>query len=150
MKIEENFHWIIYRGDTTNSTDNKVGKWMYFFKESDDIERIERLCSDAVEQGIVECAKHTNPDTLGLNPNAKNNDEGVCCFYLNYDDIEGHKKILSYFIKNNMIKKKKTGRFYNISFKLDNQTRAGQYGSDFIAQIRLDKFINLDTGEWIL
>lgn len=69
---------------------------------------------------------------------------------MNCDDTEGHKKILSYFIKNNMIQRTKTGRLYNISFKLDAQTRAGEYGNNFIAQIKLDKFINLDTGEWIL
>lgn len=149
MKIEENFWWIFYRGDTSKFIDDKVGKWTYRFKTSDDIERIKKLCSDAVEQGIVKLAKHTNPVSFGLNPNG-NADTGVCCFYLNCDDTEGHKKILSYFIKNNMIQRTKTGRLYNISFKLDAQTRAGQYGNDFIAQIKLDEFINLDTGEWLI
>ena len=149
MEIEENIAWIMYIGDSSKFIDNKVGKWMYFFKTSDDIERIKKLCSDAVKQGIVKLSKHTNPDSFGLNPHGTSV-TGVCCFYLNCDDIEGHKKILSYFIKNNMIGRTKTGRLCNISFKLDDQTRAGQYGNDFIAKITLDKFINLDTEEWIL
>jgi hypothetical protein len=40
-------------------------------------------------------------------------------------------------------------RFYNISFKYDDQTRAGEYGEDFKGEIKLERFINLDTGEWI-
>lgn len=99
---------------------------------------IEKVCKDAVGKDIVCEAKHSNAE------------EGVACFYLNIKDIENHKKVIKYFIENNMIKKTKSGRYYNISFKLDEQTRAGQYGDDFVAEIRLDKFINLDTGEWII
>lgn len=149
MKIKEDIGWIRYIGDTSKFIDDKVGKWMYYFKKTDDIERIKKLCSDAVIQGIVDEAKHTNPDSYGLGPYGMSN-EAVCCFYLNCDDTEGHKKILSYFIKNNMIQRKKTGKFYNISFKLNNQTRAREYGNGFIAKIKLENFINLNTGEWII
>lgn len=120
MKTLTNLDWIYYVGNTSELIEDKVGKWMYFFKESDDINYIKKLCADAVEQGIVQEAKHTNPNSIGLTPHGTT-DSGVCCFYLNCDDIEGHKKILSYFIKNNMIRKTKT--------------------SDFI---------NLETGEWII
>ena len=108
---------------------------MYFFG---DRKFIEKVCKEAVEKDIVCEAKHSNAEN------------GVACFYLNIKDIENHKKVIKYFIENNMIKKTKSGRYYNISFKLDKQTRAGQYGDDFVAEIKLDKFINLDTGEWII
>lgn len=148
MKIHTDIAWIYYIGDNPNFDRDKVGKWMYFFKKDDDIDFISKLCSNAVEQEIVEEAKHTNPDSFGLNPFGTK-DSGVCCFYLNYDDIEAHKRILSYFIKNNMIQRTKTGRLYNIPFKLDNQTRAMEYGEDFNAKISLSDFIDLNTGEWI-
>ena len=67
---------------------------------------------------------------------------------MNIDDMESHRKILEYFIKNSMIKKTKSGRFYNISFKLDSQTTDGKYGTDFVPKIKLEQFIDLDTGEW--
>ena len=133
MEIKENIAWVFYIGDTTQLIKDKVGKWMYFFG---DRKFIEKICKECVEKSIVSEAKHSNADT------------GVACFYTNIDDMESHKKILKYFIENNMIKKTKTGKFYNISFKLDSQTLEGKYGDDFVAEIKLDQFLNLDTGEW--
>ena len=49
-----------------------------------------------------------------------------------------------------MIQRTKKGKLYNISFKLDNQTRSGEYGEAFKSSIKLSNFINLDTEEWIL
>lgn len=37
-----------------------------------------------------------------------------------------------------------------MSFKLGKQTQAGEYGKKFKPQIKLENFINLYTGEWIL
>ncbi|MPM56866.1 hypothetical protein SDC9_103682 [bioreactor metagenome] len=108
---------------------------MYFF---DNKEFVSKICSNAVKMNIVNEAKHNNAE------------EGVSCFYISADDIEAHKKVISYFIENNLIRKTKSGRLYNISFKLDNQTRNGEYGSGFTSDIKLANFINLDTGEWII
>jgi hypothetical protein len=135
MRIDCDHGWFYYIGDDSVFDDNKVGKWMYFFN---DREFISRICSEAVEKGVVEEAKHSN---------AK---EGVACFYLNCDDLAAHKNIISFFIDNKLIRKTKSGRFYNLSFKLDNQTLAGEYGKDFQSEIKLDKFIDLNTGEWLL
>ena len=41
------------------------------------------------------------------------------------------------------------GKLYNISFKPDDQTRAGKYGTDFHSEIKLEKFFNLFSGEFI-
>ena len=57
--------------------------------------------------------------------------------------------IFDFFLENKLIRRTKTGRLYNISFKFDEQTRAGEYGSDFKAEIKLEKFVDLDTGEWL-
>ena len=35
---------------------------------------------------------------------------------------------IQFFLDNDLIRKKKDGGLYNISFKFDTQTRAGEYG----------------------
>lgn len=133
MRISENIAWIFYIGDISTLDKNKIGKWMYFFNNK---QFVSQLCYDAVEKGIVVESKHSNAET------------GVACFYINCDDIKSHKKVITYFIENNLINKTKAGSYYNISFKLDSQTRNGEYGKDFHAKIRLADFIDLNTGEW--
>lgn len=136
MKIIENMAWVYYVNERECSSfdDHKVGKWMYFF---DNAEFAKKICKEAVEQGVVAEAKHSNSS------------KGVCCFYLNCDDTATHKRVLTYFIENHLIRKTKTGKLFNISFKLDEQTRAGEYGADFKGDIKLENFVDLNTGEWI-
>lgn len=148
MRKIENLFWTYYLQDEVCLSDEKCGKWMYFFRSSSDLERVSHLCMDAVREGIVQKSKHTNFSSFGLNPNGES-DSGVCCFYLEADDFEGHKKIIKYFLDNQMIQKTKSGRYYNISYKLDDQTRAGEYGSDFKGTIKLDQFIDLNSGKFI-
>jgi len=134
MQIIKESGWIYYLGNDINFDNEKVGKWMYFFNNGDFAAQI---CKDVIERGVVSESKHTDAD------------EGVACFYLNYDDIAAQKRIITYFLENALIKKTKAGRFYNISFKLDNQTLSGEYGDKYNAQIKLSQFIDLDTGEWL-
>lgn len=75
---------------------------------------------------------------------------GVICFYLNCDDIENHKRVIKFMMDNDLIRKTKTGKFYNNSFKFNNQTRAGEYGNDFEGKLKLDQFIDLTTGKFIV
>lgn len=136
MRIIENIAWIYYLSDIDSDFDNrKIGKWMYFFN---DRPFVEKICKKAIEKNIVLDCKHSNDDS------------GVSCFYLNDDDIETHKKVITFFIENNLIRKTKEGKLYNISFKHDDQTIAGEYGKDYSSNIKLDNFINLETGEWIV
>ena len=106
---------------------------MYFF---DNKEFVNSICREAVGNNIVSQAKHTNDEN------------GVACFYLNADDIEGHKKVIQFFLSKNLIRKTQSGKLYNISFKFDNQTLDGQYGNDFKATIKLEDFVDLYTGEF--
>lgn len=127
--------WVFYlRGEESCLDRHKCGKWMHFFNNK---EFAVHICEEAVSNGICVEAKHADAD------------EGVCCFYLNSDDIEGHKRVLSYFIENDLIRKTKTGKLYNISFKLDDQTRAGEYGTEFHSEIKLEHFVDLNTGEFL-
>ena len=128
--------WIFYVADgaETGLDKHKCGKWMYYFNNR---EVVTELCKNAVEIGVVKEAKHNDAE------------DGVSCFYLNGDDIATHKKVIQYFLDNNMIRKTKKGRYYNIAFKYDDQTRAGEYGDEFQAEIKLAQFMDLDTGEWL-
>ena len=76
MQIKNNDCWVCYVTEDTHFDEEKVGKWMYFFN---DVNFIAPLCEKAVKDGIVKEAKHSN------------NTNGVACFYLNCDDLEGHK-----------------------------------------------------------
>lgn len=126
--------WIFYLRSGHESLDkDKCGKWMYFFSDE---EFADKICRTAVENEVCVEAKHSDSS------------EGVCCFYLNGDDKLAHRRVIGYFIENNLIRKTKAGKFYNISFKYDNQTIAGEYGPRFNGEIKLDEFIDLNTGEW--
>lgn len=125
--------WIFYLSGKENDLDkHKCGKWMYFFNNK---EFAAHICEEAIKKDICTESKHTDGE------------EGVCCFYLDCDDNEGHKRVIKYFIENNLIKKTKTGKLYNISFKLDDQTRAGEYGTEFHSEIKLEQFVDLTTGK---
>lgn len=135
MRVIKNPAWVYYLADTDPHFDEtKVGKWMYFFG---DRQFVEKICREAIEQNIVEECKHSNAD------------DGVSCFYLNDDDLEVHRRVIEFFIKNDLIRKTKKGKLYNISFKHDTQTLAGEYGDDYHSDIKLEEFVNLETGEWI-
>lgn len=118
---------------------HKCGKWMYFFYDQ---EFAMNICEKAiVENACYEC-KCTDMEQADA-------EKGVICFYLNGDDIENHHRVIQFMMDNKLIPKTKTGRLHNISFKFDDQTRAGEYGFDFEGAIKLAQFIDLNTGEWI-
>ena len=136
--------WVFYLDTEKEPTLHTpyVGKWMYFF-DKNGADFADRICKEAVESGAVAEAKHTSNEMLALVST------GVCCCYCNGIDKEAHKKIIAFMLKNEMIQRTKTGRLYNISFKLDAQTMAGQYQNDFKAAIKLANFLDLNTGEWL-
>ena len=118
---------------------HKCGKWMYFFKDQ---EFAKNICEKAIAEKVCyECKCRDMEFT--------DSEMGVICFYLNGDDIENHHRVIQFMLRNNLIQKTKKGRLYNISFKFDDQTRAGEYGADFKGEIKLAQFVDLDTGEWI-
>lgn len=127
--------YIFYISDNwTNHNTEKIGKWMYFFNNKDFISKI---CKKAIEENIVDTCKHSDAD------------EGVACFYIEYDNLNAHRKVINFFLENNLIPKTKNGRYYDISFKTDEQTLNGEYGNDFKAKMKLHQFIDLKNGKWI-
>ena len=136
MNITTTDNWIFFTNENCKYLDTlKIGKWMVYFSEVSR-EYIMEMCRNAVSNNIV--------------PEAKVAISGdIACFYLNIDEIEYHRKCINFMLENNLIRKTKAGRYYNISFKRDMQTIRGEYGNNFIPQLKLENFINLDNGEWI-
>lgn len=133
--------WCWYRTDNVKLLDkHKCGKWMYFFNDQ---EFAMSVCEKAISENVCYSCKCTDMEMTGA-------EIGVICFYLNCDDIENHHRVIQFMLDNKLIRKTKTGRLYNISFKTDKQTRAGEYGADFEGTIKLAQFIDLNTGEWII
>lgn len=131
--------WCFYLSGKEKLLDeHKCGKWMHFFTDQ---EFAMKICQKAIDEGACYECKCTDMELTGENT-------GVICFYLNGDDIENHKRVLKFMIDNNLIQRTKTGKLYNISFKYDDQTRNGEYESDFVAKLKLDQFVNLVTGEF--
>ncbi len=143
MQIFDSGFWIFYIQENAKFDKNKLGKWMYFFKDKD-YDRVSELCRKAVEEGVVLEAKHNNLDN-----NKEGHNKNVSCFYLECDDMERHKKVIRFFLDNDMIPKTKTGKLYNMSFKLDSQTFAGEYGENYNGYIKLEQLLDLQTGEWL-
>lgn len=121
-------NWHIY-------TSAYTGKWIIAGVETS---KAHELCYNAVANGIVHDAKC--PDTL--------DEFTTAIFYTDFKDVAAHKRIIKYLLENNAIPRTQKGTFKNISFKLDIQTRAGQYGKKFKAKLRLGDLIDLKTGEW--
>ena len=131
------WYWY-FSGEEGKLNPAKCGKWMYFF---DDQQYAMDICEKAIQEGVCYECKCSDLEVQAT-------PTGVICFYLNGDDIENHRRVIEFMLRNNLVRKTKTGRYYNNSFKFDNQTRAGEYGADFEGKIKLSEFINLTTGEW--
>lgn len=132
--------WCWYFSDKANRLKkHKCGKWMYFFSNQ---EFAMRMCEKAVTENVCLECKCTDMEATGEKM-------GVTCFYLNCDDIDNHRRVIQFMIDNNLIRKTKTGKLYNISFKFDDETRAQKYGADFEGTIKLAQFVDLTTGKWI-
>ncbi|OUO60199.1 hypothetical protein [Olsenella sp. An270] len=141
---DENQNWVYYI-DTERVNElnlKRCGKWMYM---TADLEHAEKLVREAVITGAVIEAKRSTAAHMALSRSGT----GVCCFYLNGDDAKAHHRAIEFLLGHNLVRRTKAGRLYNVSFKFDEQTRAGEYGDDFHAKICLADFVDLDTGEFL-
>ena len=140
-------YWIFYIDKSKESEldPDRCGKWMYFFAE-ENRDHADELCRKAVTGGVCIEAKYSTE----YQSRQIGDDRGLVCLYLNGDDIDTHRRVIRFMLENRMIQKTKTGRYYNMPFKYDSQTKAGEYrDTGFKAQLRLSDLIDLYTGEWI-
>lgn len=120
--------------------ERRCGKWMFYFN---DIEFAEEVCRKAALGMVVAECKHSSSESV------IENGRGVACFYLNSDDVGGHRRVIAFMLEHGLIRKTKSGKLYNIGFKLDGQTRTGEYGIGFKARITLSDFVDLESGEFL-
>ena len=123
-----NKNWVYYWGEVDTFDKDKVGRWVHFFDKGG-VEYIKSVCKEAIEQGIIGEIKHSNAEA------------GICCFYLNSDDVEGHKRVIGYLLDKGLIRKTPNGRIYDMGFKLENGEES---------DIRVSDFIDMETGEWLV
>lgn len=119
--------------------ERRCGKWMFYFN---DIEFADEACRKAALGRVVAECKHSSSRAV------IESGSGVACFYLNSDD-EGHRRVIAFMLEHGLVRKTKSGKLYNIGFKLDDQTRAGEYGTGFKARITLSDFVDLESGEFL-
>lgn len=127
--------WHIFISEDMKPMENP-GKWMVF---SSDIEYLNMICKDAVLKGIVSESKFTCLSQGTSLP-------GI--FYVDITDVETHKNIVKYLIEKGAIAKTKKGLYYNIAYKLDEQTRNNEYNASFTAKLNLSNIVDLATGEF--
>lgn len=139
MRIVDLGEWRFFLGEDFDLGSDGVGKWMFFYGY-EGVLFAEEMCRKAVEEGVVRQAKRYSVNAPG--------GSGSACFYVRADDADGHRDVLRFFLANDLIRRTKTGRLYNISFKLDEQTLHGNYGGSFTPAIRLADFVDLETGEF--
>lgn len=142
MKQVENFFWVeVYNENTINELEGKeIGKWMVFFSPPIS-EELKRIAYHAINEGVVRALKYSN---IG-----EDFPTGVLCLYSDLNDNEEHRRIISFMLSHNLIKKTKDGKFNNISFKLDRQTKMGIYNKNYNPILTLDEFIDLSTGDFL-
>mgnify|MGYP000846725320 CR=1 FL=1 len=145
-KVKEwsNPDWIFYQADHADGSDI-VGKFLTYGRRLV-TEGVGATIRKAIESGVIDHAKHSNTESGHINRNARNPDEYVVCWYSS-DNRDRLQSLAEFLVENGMVRKTQGGRLYNIAFKYDSQTRAGEYGEGFVAEIKLADFIDLDTGK---
>lgn len=133
------WYWYLAK-EKVEFNPRKCGKWMHYFNDQ---EFAKSICEKAISEEVCLECKCSNLIAQGES-------KGVICFYCEGDDIEAHKRIIKFMIDNDLIRRTNTGKLYNNSFKFDDQTRAHEYGGDFEGKIKLEEFVNLQTGEFIV
>ncbi|WP_406613827.1 hypothetical protein ACJA23_02860 [Mycoplasma corogypsi] len=147
LKISTDLAWKWFIDEETIKTldTDENGKWLIFAKH-ENIEYLDDLVLKGFEQESFIAVKRTNEiydPVYGI-------DSVVYIFYANYSDYDRHIKILSFLKENNLIRKTKTGKYFNISFKLDEQTLEGEYmwNGGVNSTLKLNMIMDLDTGDF--
>ncbi|MED4052951.1 hypothetical protein P4654_02095 [Niallia taxi] len=140
--------WCYYGTNTVQNpafkdTDN-VGKFMTFGKGFI-TDGMQKLILKAIEQGITPLIKHTDTNAREF---LLSSDGSWVIIWYSTDKENDLKKLAQFLMDNSLVPLTKSGRYYNIPFKYDEQTRNGEYGDQFKASISLKDLMDLNTGEF--
>lgn len=97
--------WNFFTGDKTNTLGATCGKWEYHFTDSSFAHYV---CREAIAQGAAAAAKMSDAG------------KGVCCFYINGNDMEAHKRMLEFMLCKNLIRRRGAGRIRSCSQTADD------------------------------
>ncbi len=140
MKIKEYTGWTFYYGDCVQGfgSDNP-GRWCYYFTNQ---QYADLLCRAAVDSDVATMCK------------CENKSKGSVYFYVHTHNMAEQKRFLEFFIGNNLVQKTKKGNLFNVSFKSDKNPFTSGHGftkeGSITVVAKLDSFIDLSTGEWLL
>lgn len=135
--------WIVYANESAPKiAPGRGGKWICFF-ERDEEEAANETAQAAVETGVVSEALVPRDCETGKY------DSIACCLHIDAADLQAHRRVIQFMLENSLIKKSRTGSYYNNSFKFDKA--GGRGGNDYhTPTIKLADFIDLRTGEFLV
>lgn len=119
LEKEEDIYWARYRA-SGRSEPASCGKWLVSTETEGDADR---LCMEAAG---LECVAETKR-TTAMHPWHTDDNDWLCCIYTDAEDEDKIKKALGFLIKNGWVRRKRDGTLWNIAYKTDEQTRAGEY-----------------------
>lgn len=126
VKVLVSDEWVRYYGDTESELNlDMVGKWICAYTKKDFAEHISRK---AIVEGVVSACQHSNAD------------EGIICFYVNGEDLEEHRRLISWMLSHDLLHRDENGVLDNIEFTYDMQTTTKE--TDFT----LESFVDLVSG----
>ena len=134
------WEYYIAKDSEYDFKEEQCGSWRYYFDASkESLAFVRKICEQAILEGVVAEIKHSNEEAMKIKGS------GLCCFYCNGDDEDTHKKVIAFFIQNNMLLRDDYGNLRNMAFKYDSTAKRGKKGS---VPVQLGDFVNLKTGEF--
>ena len=135
--------WVVYANESVPKiAPGRSGKWICFFERGEE-ETANETAQVAVETGVVSEA------LVPKDCEASKYDSIACCLRIDAADLQAHKRVIRFMLENNLIKKSKTGSYYNNSFKFD-KTKGHGKDEYYTPTIKLADFIDLRTGEFLV
>lgn len=122
--------WNSFTGDKTNTLGATCGKWEYHFTDSSFARHV---CREAIAQGAAAAAKMSDAG------------KGVCCFYINGNDREAHKRMLEFMLCKNLIRRRGDGAFFDTRF-IFSLFEKSSLQTECLSDIKLSQFVNLKRG----
>ena len=116
---------IVYNSESDQLDEKRSGRWIYFSKDS---ELGSSLARSAVRKNIVAEAKYMRSGA------------GPVSFYLNADDRENHRTLISWFLEKDLLPKDREGNLREQRFIPDSGAVIGR-------DIVLSDFVDLATGK---
>lgn len=143
VEVDQSMYWIyayIAGCDLEAALpDSTCGKWMHVFDTGEE-DFAREMIELSISEGVCYEAKMSSPYSMSLHQGT-----GVICFYIDGSKPAQHEKLLQFMLDHDLFPEDDNGKLSNEPFKFDWQTREGQYDDDFVPEITLSDFVDLET-----